>query len=143
MEGRVSLSQLHFTVSASASCCYGRHIIFLCPLPSRKGDRIYHQLRILGSSLDWDRACFTMESVRRHHAPPVIRTSEYSPTPLTHFLFSSPQKLSQAVQEAFIRLHETGIIYRSKRLVNWSCTLNSAISDIEVRTDIVDMCIFY
>ncbi|KAG8552851.1 hypothetical protein GDO81_003110 [Engystomops pustulosus] len=41
-------------------------------------------------------------------------------------------KLSQAVQEAFIRLHEAGIIYRSKRLVNWSCTLNSAISDIEV-----------
>ncbi|CAJ0948834.1 unnamed protein product [Ranitomeya imitator] len=68
-----------------------------------KGDRIYHQLRILGSSLDWDRACFTMEP-----------------------------KLSEAVQEAFIRLHESGIIYRSKRLVNWSCTLNSAISDIEV-----------
>lgn len=34
--------------------------------------------------------------------------------------------------EAFIRLHEEGIIYRSTRLVNWSCTLNSAISDIEV-----------
>ncbi|KAG8127725.1 putative Valine--tRNA ligase protein, partial [Naja naja] len=41
-------------------------------------------------------------------------------------------KLSYAVQEAFIQLHEKGIIYRSKRLVNWSCTLNSAISDIEV-----------
>ena len=34
--------------------------------------------------------------------------------------------------EAFVRLHEEGIIYRSTRLVNWSCTLNSAISDIEV-----------
>lgn len=42
------------------------------------------------------------------------------------------QKLSYAVQEAFIRMHEEGVIYRSKRLVNWSCTLNSAISDIEV-----------
>lgn len=31
--------------------------------PSRKGDRIYHQLRKLGSSLDWDRACFTMDPV--------------------------------------------------------------------------------
>ncbi|KAG5856232.1 hypothetical protein ANANG_G00005860 [Anguilla anguilla] len=41
-------------------------------------------------------------------------------------------KLSYAVQEAFIRLHDEGAIYRSKRLVNWSCTLNSAISDIEV-----------
>ncbi|GCB66370.1 hypothetical protein scyTo_0014992 [Scyliorhinus torazame] len=68
-----------------------------------KGDRIYHQLRKLGSSLDWDRACFTMDP-----------------------------KLSRAVEEAFIRLHDEGVIYRSTRLVNWSCTLNSAISDIEV-----------
>lgn len=29
----------------------------------RKGDRIYHQLKKLGSSLDWDRACFTMDPV--------------------------------------------------------------------------------
>ncbi|KAJ7985619.1 hypothetical protein DPEC_G00353950 [Dallia pectoralis] len=70
---------------------------------NEKGDRIYHQLKKLGSSLDWDRECFTMDP-----------------------------KLSYAVQEAFIRLHEDGVIYRSKRLVNWSCTLNSAISDIEV-----------
>uniref|UniRef100_A0A3B3T846 Valine--tRNA ligase n=1 Tax=Paramormyrops kingsleyae TaxID=1676925 RepID=A0A3B3T846_9TELE len=70
---------------------------------NEKGDRIYHQLKKLGSSLDWDRACFTMDP-----------------------------KLSYAVQEAFIRLHDDGVIYRSKRLVNWSCTLNSAISDIEV-----------
>ncbi|XP_005389443.2 PREDICTED: valine--tRNA ligase isoform X1 [Chinchilla lanigera] len=68
-----------------------------------KGDRIYHQLKKLGSSLDWDRACFTMDP-----------------------------KLSAAVTEAFVRLHEEGIIYRSTRLVNWSCALNSAISDIEV-----------
>uniref|UniRef100_F6UIU8 valine--tRNA ligase n=1 Tax=Ornithorhynchus anatinus TaxID=9258 RepID=F6UIU8_ORNAN len=68
-----------------------------------KGDRIYHQLKKLGSSLDWDRACFTMDP-----------------------------KLSRAVTEAFVRLHDTGVIYRSTRLVNWSCSLNSAISDIEV-----------
>uniref|UniRef100_A0A8C3T678 valine--tRNA ligase n=1 Tax=Chelydra serpentina TaxID=8475 RepID=A0A8C3T678_CHESE len=70
---------------------------------NEKGDRIYHQLKKLGSSMDWDRACFTMDP-----------------------------KLSYAVQEAFVRLHEEGVIYRSKRLVNWSCTLHSAISDIEV-----------
>ncbi len=29
----------------------------------RKGDRIYHQLRSTGSSLDWDRAVFTMDEV--------------------------------------------------------------------------------
>lgn len=39
--------------------------------------------------------------------------------------------MSYAVQEAFIRMHDEGVIYRSKRLVNWSCRLNSAISDIE------------
>ncbi|XP_067865559.1 valine--tRNA ligase [Heterodontus francisci] len=70
---------------------------------NEKGDRIYHQLRKLGSSLDWERACFTMD-----------------------------EKLSSAVEEAFVRLHDEGVIYRSTRLVNWSCTLNSAISDIEV-----------
>lgn len=69
----------------------------------RKGDRIYLQLKLLGSSLDWERACFTMDP-----------------------------KLSRAVTEAFIRLHESGDIYRSNRLVNWSCALKSAISDIEV-----------
>ncbi|BES98723.1 Valyl-tRNA synthetase [Nesidiocoris tenuis] len=68
-----------------------------------KGDRIYHQLKKLGSSFDWDRAAFTMD-----------------------------EKLSRAVVEAFVRLHEDGDIYRSNRLVNWSCTLKSAISDIEV-----------
>lgn len=68
-----------------------------------KGDRIYLQLRRLGSSLDWDRASFTMDP-----------------------------KLSRAVVEAFIRLYDEGDIYRSDRLVNWSCTLKSAISDIEV-----------
>ncbi|XP_049829740.1 valine--tRNA ligase [Schistocerca gregaria] len=68
-----------------------------------KGDTIYEQLRRLGSSLDWDRACFTMDP-----------------------------KLCRAVTEAFVRLHDEGVIYRSNRLVNWSCTLKSAISDIEV-----------
>ncbi|XP_053689629.1 valine--tRNA ligase [Sabethes cyaneus] len=70
---------------------------------NEKGDRIYHQLRMLGSSYDWDRACFTMDP-----------------------------KLCKAVTEAFVRMHEQGLIYRSSRLVNWSCTLRSAISDIEV-----------
>ncbi|EPQ15428.1 Valyl-tRNA synthetase [Myotis brandtii] len=43
----------------------------------------------------------------------------------------NPQ-LSTAVTEAFVRLHEEGVIYSSTHLVNWSCTLNTAISDIEV-----------
>ena len=49
------------------------------------------------------------------------------------FFLINSQKLSRAVKEAFVRLHDEGLIYRSRRLVNWSCTLNSAISDIEVQ----------
>jgi len=67
------------------------------------GSAIYDQLRNLGSSVDWDRTCFTMDP-----------------------------KMCVAVTEAFVRLHEDGTIYRSNRLVNWSCSLRSAISDIEV-----------
>lgn len=38
-----------------------------------------------------------------------------------------------AVTEAFVRLHKAGLLYRSRQLVNWSCALRSAISDVEVR----------
>lgn len=42
------------------------------------------------------------------------------------------EKLSKAVKEAFVRMHDEGLIYRDNRLVNWSCQLKTAISDIEV-----------
>lgn len=67
------------------------------------GGKIVHQLRRIGSSLDWEREEFTMSS-----------------------------KLSNAVKEAFVRFHDDGLIYRANRLVNWSSTLCTAISDIEV-----------
>ena len=67
------------------------------------GAGIYDQLRKLGTSVDWDRACFTLDP-----------------------------KMKRAVEEAFILMHEDGTIYRSNRLVNWSCTLKSAISNLEV-----------
>ena len=70
---------------------------------NEKGDTICNQLKRIGSSCDWDRQRFTMDDVS-----------------------------VKAVLEAFIRMHEKGLIYRNKRLVNWSCSLNSAISDIEV-----------
>lgn len=35
--------------------------------------------------------------------------------------------------EAFVRLCDAGLIYRAESLVNWSCALESAISDIEVK----------
>ncbi|KAF5404115.1 Valyl-tRNA synthetase [Paragonimus heterotremus] len=67
--------------------------------------RIREQLDCLGLSLDWDREYFTL----------------------------SP-KHSRAVTEAFVRLHEIGLIYRATSLVSWCCYLQSAISDVEVET---------
>ncbi|PJF33494.1 MAG: valine--tRNA ligase, partial [Candidatus Thermofonsia Clade 1 bacterium] len=40
--------------------------------------------------------------------------------------------LSRAVREAFVRLWEQGLIYRGKRLINWSPGLQTAVSDLEV-----------
>lgn len=42
-----------------------------------------------------------------------------------------------AVLEAFVRMHESGVIYRDNRLVNWSVKLRTAVSDIEV--DYIDI----
>ncbi len=67
------------------------------------GDNITHQLRRIGSSLDWEHERFTMD-----------------------------EGLSEAVREVFIRLYEEGLIYRGRRLVNWDPVLHTAISDLEV-----------
>jgi valyl-tRNA synthetase len=40
--------------------------------------------------------------------------------------------LSRAVLKAFVDLHEAGLIYKDKRLVNWDPEFQSAISDLEV-----------
>lgn len=42
------------------------------------------------------------------------------------------QSLSEAVREAFVALHEKGLIYRANRLVNWCCYLNTSLSNLEV-----------
>lgn len=67
------------------------------------GDTIMRQMRRLGNSVDWDTERFTMD----------------------HGFY-------KGVQEAFIRLHADGLIYRGKRLVNWDPKLHTAISDLEV-----------
>lgn len=46
--------------------------------------------------------------------------------------FTMDSNLSRAVTAAFVKFHEDGLLYRDTRLVNWSCSLKSAISDIEV-----------
>jgi valyl-tRNA synthetase len=72
----------------------------------RSGGTISAQMRRLGVSVDWSRERFTMD----------------------------PQ-LSRAVTEAFVRLHQEGLIYRGKRLVNWDPVLLTALSDLEVQSE--------
>ncbi|HCB16993.1 MAG TPA: valine--tRNA ligase, partial [Alteromonas sp.] len=67
------------------------------------GGTITSQMRRLGTSPDWDREVFTMDD-----------------------------NLSKAVTEVFVRLHDDGLIYRGKRLVNWDPVLHTAVSDLEV-----------
>ena len=67
------------------------------------GGTITRQLRRMGASLDWSRERFTMD-----------------------------EGLSKAVTEVFVCLHEEGLIYRGKRLVNWDPVLHTAVSDLEV-----------
>uniref|UniRef100_A0A1B0BH57 valine--tRNA ligase n=1 Tax=Glossina palpalis gambiensis TaxID=67801 RepID=A0A1B0BH57_9MUSC len=66
------------------------------------------------------------------NAPNVVKRANGSSLDWSHVAFTMDPQLGKAVTEAFVRLHEEGCIYRSSRLVNWSCTLRSAISDIEV-----------
>lgn len=67
------------------------------------GGRIVNQFSRYGISVDWDRFAFTLD-----------------------------EKRNKAVIEAFVRMHEKGLIYRTTRLVNWSCALKTALSDLEV-----------
>jgi len=47
--------------------------------------------------------------------------------------FTMDENLSRAVREAFVRLHEEGLIYRGKYIVNWCPRCETAISDLEVK----------
>ena len=66
-------------------------------------DKIYDQIRRMGASYDWSRARFTMDP-----------------------------SLCNTVTEAFVRLHDDGVIYRANRLVNWCTKLKTALSNLEV-----------
>ena len=49
--------------------------------------------------------------------------------------FTMDEKMSRAVVEVFVQLHEAGLIYRGKRLVNWDPVLGTAVSDLEVDSE--------
>lgn len=48
------------------------------------------------------------------------------------------QHHTKVVNKAFIKLFDRGLIYRDSTLVNWSCALESVISDIEVEDMRID-----
>jgi valyl-tRNA synthetase len=64
---------------------------------------IIGQVRAMGASLDWSRYAYTMDTARYH-----------------------------AVMEAFVRMHEAGLIFRGDRIVNWDPKLQTTVSDDEI-----------
>ena len=81
---------------------------------NESGDAIASQLRRLGASPDWANARFTMDA-----------------------------GLSAAVNEVFVRLYDEGLIYRGKRLVNWDPVLRTAVSDLEVASEVENGTMYY
>ena len=67
------------------------------------GGRIQQQIKRLGASCDWSRERFTLD-----------------------------EGLSESVIEAFVTLHERGLIYKGTYMVNWAPKLQTAVSDLEV-----------
>ncbi|PIE65755.1 MAG: valine--tRNA ligase [Deltaproteobacteria bacterium] len=65
--------------------------------------RITEQMKVMGVSVDWDRERFTMDD-----------------------------GLSRAVRKVFVDLYNDGLIYRERRLVNWSPGIHTVLSDLEV-----------
>src|SRR5678809_730828 len=67
------------------------------------GGIIYHQIKKLGCSVDWNRVNFTMDD---------------------HYY--------KAVIKVFVDLYKKGMIYRGARMINWDPAAKTALSDEEV-----------
>jgi len=65
---------------------------------------IISQIKAMGSSLDWNRYAFTMDEAR-----------------------------TEAVNEAFLRMYNAGLITRGNRVINWDPKGQTTISDDEVK----------
>lgn len=66
-------------------------------------DTIVHQLKSMGSSLDWSREAYTLDEPR-----------------------------SLATRTAFERMYQEGLIYRGDRIVNWDPRMQTTVSDDEI-----------
>lgn len=69
----------------------------------KHGSRIIEQIKAMGASCDWGREHFTMD-----------------------------RDLTAAVQAAFVRLFDDGLVYRANRLISWCPNDRTALSDLEV-----------
>ena len=78
------------------------------------GNTITGQLRRLGALPDWSRERFTMDD-----------------------------GLNKAVIRAFVQMHQDGLIYRAKRLVNWDPKMQTSVSDLEVQAKDVKGKLYY
>ncbi len=78
------------------------------------GDIIINQLKKLGCSCDWSRNAFTMD-----------------------------ENLSKSVLKVFVEMYKNGLVYKSKKLVNWDTVLKTAISDLEVDQREVNSKLYY
>ena len=76
--------------------------------------RITDQLKRLGASCDWSRQRFTMD-------PDYVR----------------------AINEAFVRLYEKGLIYQGNYIINWCVRCGTSLSDLEVEHREVDGHLWY
>jgi valyl-tRNA synthetase len=81
---------------------------------AHSGNTIIGQMRRMGTSGNWD------------YADTDGKRAGY---------FTMDAHMSAAVLEVFVQLHEQGLIYRGKRLVNWDPTLQTAVSDLEVDSE--------
>ena len=66
-------------------------------------DTIIHQVKKMGSSLDWSREAYTLD-----------------------------EKRNLAVRTAFKRMYDDGLIYRGARIVNWDPKMQTTVSDDEI-----------
>jgi valyl-tRNA synthetase len=80
----------------------------------QSGSTITRQMRRLGASANW-----TFADTEGQKAG----------------YFTMDSRMSRAVIDVFVRLHEQGLIYRGKRLVNWDPELGTAVSDLEVDSE--------
>lgn len=66
-------------------------------------DTIVNQIKKMGASVDWSREAFTLD-----------------------------EKRSRAVNTAFKKMYDDGLIYRGARIVNWDPKLQTTVSDDEI-----------